>query len=325
MKRRVAFMFAGQGCQYYQMGRELYERHPVFRECMDRMDRAALTHLGESVLATLYGPCGKGQPFDNILLTHPAIFMVEFSLATTLMEAGIRPDLTLGSSLGTMAAVAVAGGLPTDEALAMIVRQAQLIERQCPRGAMIAVLGDPRLYEASPFLQARATIAGRNFASHFVLSTPHENREAVEAFLARAGAVHQRLPVPFPFHAHWIEPIREALIEACPGTRVRPLAMPVVCCATGMALASTAEDYFWRVARQEMVLMEAVASIEAEGPVDYVDLTPSATMAGFLKQLLAEGSASRAWSAMSPFGRDVEVLDALTTRLRAELSSCVQA
>lgn len=318
MRRTVAFLFSGQGCQYYQMGRELYEHHPVFRDCMDRMDRVARERLGASVLATLYGPHGKAQRFDDIRLTHPAIFMVEFALATTVMDAGLHPDLTLGSSLGSAAALAVAGGLQAEEALDLVVRQALLIERECPRGAMIAVLGDSRLYEQAAFLQARSTIAGRNFASHFVLSAPQDNVEAVEAFLARAGAVYQRLPVPYPFHSYWIEPMQQAFIDVCRGSRLQAPSIPVVCCASGDVLSCAApEDYFWRVARQEIALMPAIAALEAREPVDYVDLSPSPTMAGFLKHLLAKGSASRIWSAMSPFGRDLEVLAAVTGPLRA--------
>ena len=49
MSRRIAFLFSGQGSQYYQMGRGLYEHNAVFRASMDRMDRAAQALLGEPV------------------------------------------------------------------------------------------------------------------------------------------------------------------------------------------------------------------------------------------------------------------------------------
>lgn len=319
MSRRIAFLFSGQGSQYYQMGRGLYEHNAVFRASMDRMDRAAQALLGEPVVPVLYGARGKGDAFDDIRLTHPAIFMVEYALAATVIEAGLRPDLTLGSSLGTFAALAVAGGLTADEALTLVVRQGLLIDRQCPRGGMIAILGDVRLFEDSPFLQARAAMAARNFASHFVLSAPQENLGAIEAFLGRAGVAHQRVPAPFPFHAPWIEPMREAFIEVCPGRRVRPSGLPVVCCALGGMLcdlqADVADDYFWQVARREIRFMQAIEGLESGGAIDYVDLSPSGTLASFLKYLLPASSASRAWSAMSPFGRDAEVLAAVVSQL----------
>jgi bacillaene synthase trans-acting acyltransferase len=315
MSRRIAFLFSGQGSQYHQMGRGLYEHDTVFRDCMDRMDRAVQALLGQAVLPVLYGSAGKGDTFDDIRLTHPAIFMVEYALASTVMQAGLQPDLTLGSSLGTYAALAVAGGLTADEALAMVVRQALVIDRQCPRGGMVAVLSDARLFDDSPFLQARAAVAGRSFATHFVLSAPQENLEAIEAFLGRAGVAHQRLPVHYPFHAPWIEPLRDAFVQACPGDPVRPGRMPMVCCTSGGPLGSVAQDYFWQVARREMRFMDAIAGLEAGGALDYVDLSPSGTLASFLKYLLPASSSSRALSAMSPFGRDADVLANVVTQV----------
>lgn len=100
MKRKTAFLFSGQGSQYYQMGRGLYEQNLVFRSSMDQMDRLALDMLGTSVVQALYGPHSKNEPFNELRITHPAIFMVEFALAQSVMELGITPDCTVGASPG---------------------------------------------------------------------------------------------------------------------------------------------------------------------------------------------------------------------------------
>lgn len=317
MSRRTVFLFAGQGSQYYQMGRGLYEHDPVFRAEMDALDRVPQALAGVSVLKAMYGGRGKGEPFDALGLTHPAIFMVEFALAQAVRARGVQPACVLGSSLGIYAALAVAGALGAEEALAMVVRQAQVVERHGPRGGMVGVLHAPRLFEDSEFLRARASLAGRNFESHFVLSAPQANIDAIEGALARAGAAHQWLPVPYPFHSAWIDPMREAFIDACPGQRVAMPALPVVCCAAGGALGEVTNDYFWRVAREPMYFMPAVAGLEAAGAHDYLDLSPSGTLAGFLRYLKAPGSASRVRAALSPFGRgDMETLDAALAALR---------
>lgn len=316
MKRKTAFLFSGQGSQYFQMGRGLYEQNPGFRACMDRMDSIVHDLQGISVLRALYGGQGKGEVFDDIRLTHPAIFMVEYALAQAVIGLGIEPECTLGASLGTFAALAVAGRVGMEDALGMVVRQAQAIEAHCPRGGMVALLAPPRLYEDSPFLQARSVVAGRNFDSHFVLSAPQPNLAAIQAYLLRAGVSHQVLPVHYPFHAPWIEPLRGPLAASGDGVRWHDSATPVVCCALGGVLGAVPQDYFWTVAREEIAFMRTLLQLEQLGPFDYLDLGPSGTLANFVKPLLAEGSTSRGVVFMTPFGRDTEVLSAALARLR---------
>jgi bacillaene synthase trans-acting acyltransferase len=314
MSRKTMFLFSGQGSQYYQMGRQLHEQNPTFRACMDQMDQQAGAALGTSIVQTLYGANGKAEPFEDIRLTHPAIFMVEYALARTLIANGIRPDATLGASLGTVAALVIAGRMTPDDGLDLVLRQGLAVEKHCPRGGMIAVLAEPRLHEESAFLQARSVVAGRNFASHFVLSAPQDNLAAIKGHLARTGLTFQALPVQYPFHAPWIEPLREALLAACGTPAIRSAGLPVVCCEQGGFLEAASGDYFWQVARREIDFIGAVAEAERSGPFDYLDLGPSGTLSTFLKYLLPPSSGSRSFAVMTPFGRDSESLAAVRAR-----------
>jgi acyl transferase domain-containing protein len=136
----TVFMFSGQGSHYFQMGRALFEQNGVFRASMLRLDGMVRELSGSSVVETVY--CenhSKGELFDRILSTHPAIFMVEYSLAQSLTHAGIVPDVTLGASLGSFAAAAVAGIIDVEDALMAVIRQATTIEVRCEPGGMIAI------------------------------------------------------------------------------------------------------------------------------------------------------------------------------------------
>src|SRR5205085_6577720 len=52
--RPLAFMFPGQGAQYPNMARELYETEPVFREVVDQCAELLYPHLGLDVRDLLY-------------------------------------------------------------------------------------------------------------------------------------------------------------------------------------------------------------------------------------------------------------------------------
>jgi trans-AT polyketide synthase/acyltransferase/oxidoreductase domain-containing protein len=126
-------MFSGQGSQTYQMGRELYDNLPVFRAWMRRLDGVVERCLGWSLLDRLYDEGAERQmPFTCLLETHPALFMVRFSLAKAVEDAGIHADMVLGSSLGEWVALSLAGAMPPEELLVLIIEMAKLIERQCP-------------------------------------------------------------------------------------------------------------------------------------------------------------------------------------------------
>src|SRR5215470_15781398 len=201
----TVFMFSGQGSQYFQMGKELFEKNTTFRNWMLRLEDIARGGIGRSVVETLYsGELGKGDSFDQTVLTHPAIFMVEYSLAQTLIQAGLWPDMVLGVSLGSFAAAAVAGFIDVEDALTAVIRQATAFEERCEPGGMIAVLADPALF-AEDFLRGHSELAAVNFSTHFVVSARRDELAEIEAALKERNIGYRRLPVSFPFHSQWIE------------------------------------------------------------------------------------------------------------------------
>jgi bacillaene synthase trans-acting acyltransferase len=267
------------------------------------MDAQVEQALGTSVLRELFGAHGRAEPFDALRLTHPALFMVEYALARTVMQLGVVPDYTLGASLGTLVALAVSGRLPMESALQLVLEQAQLIEEHCPEGGLIAVMAEPRLYWTSPALRSLSVVAGQNFASHFVLAMPQAHLREVEAILHAADATHQRLPVRYPFHSPWMDPVRDRLIQASGAHRLGAGTVPLVCCARGGVLEEAPPaDYCWRVARDPIDFLRTIARLETMSAFDYVDLSPSGTLATFLKYQLGKDAPSRFVAVMSPFG-----------------------
>lgn len=90
MNEPLVFMFSGQGSQYYHMGKELFKENIVFRQSMHEMDAMAARRIGTSIVEEIYHPAKRvSDPFDSILFSHPAIFMVEYSLYKVLEDRGI--------------------------------------------------------------------------------------------------------------------------------------------------------------------------------------------------------------------------------------------
>lgn len=306
---KTVFMFSGQGSQYYQMGKPLFDSNEVFRNWMLRLDALAHELSGKRVLDAMYSR-SQADVFDRTLLTHPAIFMVEYSLARCLMDEGVRPDLTLGASLGSFAAATVAGHLEVEHAMAAVIAQAEAFEASCERGGMIAVLADPALYDEA-FLCERSEMAGINFATHFAVSAAQTDLAAIEAELKRRGVSHQRLAVSYAFHSRWIDNAQEQFAASMHSVPLGNGALPMVCCDRAATLNELPEDFFWRVVRQPIRFRDTIALLERQGAHRLVDLGPSGTLATFVKYALADASPSTSHAILTPYGRDQKNLTAL--------------
>ncbi|UXI70522.1 acyltransferase domain-containing protein [Tahibacter amnicola] len=307
---KTVFLFSGQGSQYYQMGRALFDVPGVFREQMLALDLIAQKRCGRSVIDAIYS-AGKGEPFDRTLLTHPAIFMVEYAMAQHLIHAGVVPDMNLGASLGSFAAATVAGCMDVEEALITVIEQAKALEASCTGGGMIAVLANPALFE-EPFLSAHSEIAGITFHSHFAVSAETAHLNAIERGLHDRGVAFQRLAVSFAFHSRWIDPAQERFNIHLKTLGLSRGQLPLVCCDQTTTISTLPEDYFWRVIRRPMQFRDTIAALEQQGTYRYIDVGPSGTMATFIKYAVARTSTSSTHATLSPFGNDQKNLAALT-------------
>lgn len=325
MGGRTVFMFSGQGSQYYQMGRQLYDENRVFRAEMDRLDAAARA-LGAGGIVEKIHAGAKAQPFDRILETHPAIYMVEYAAARCLIAAGIEPDLTLGASLGSFAAAAVAGHLDPEDGLAAVIGQARAIAATCPPGGMLAVMAEPALFQQG-FMCQRSELAGINFAGHFALAGAPAALAAIETDLLARGVTAQRLAVGYAFHSAAIDPAEQAFsrVMAELQLHLRAGRLPLACCEQAGILDTLPDGFFWRAVRRPMRFRDTIAHLERQGPWRYIDAGPSGTLATFVKYGLPPQTRSSAHALLTPYGRDAANLAALSALAAPALRGAPEA
>lgn len=292
--KRVVWMFSGQGSQYFNMGRDLYDADPEFRAQMQRCDETYRAIAGGSLLAVIYPSdpqAAKGE-FAELRLTHPALFCIQYSLAQTLLRRGWRPDLVLGYSLGEIVAAAVAGVASFEELLGAVVQQAEVLAREAAGGAMLAVLAAPSVVDAGNPNFAGTWVAARNFATHFVLSGAVVAIERAERELRAREISVQRLPVPVAFHCPAMDVVETRIREIVGRVALREPRLPLVSVSRVDLLTRVSPEFFWQVVRQPVRFDETVSWLEARGAHAYVDLGPSGTLATFLKYALPRGGAS---------------------------------
>ena len=134
------FMFPGQGSQYFGMGKELYESNTIFKKyfdkCCEILDKELDYKIKEIIFST------DSSELNNTYYTQPAIFLIEYSLAATLMDLGINPKAFIGHSIGEFVAATLANVFSLEDGLRIIAKRAELMN-SLPSGMMLSVASSP--------------------------------------------------------------------------------------------------------------------------------------------------------------------------------------
>jgi amino acid adenylation domain-containing protein len=202
----TVFMFAGQGSQYVEMGRELYRQEPVFREEMDRCFEI-LNRITKLDLKTVLYPSLSGispNPNQDINRTEnaqPIIFSLEYALAKQLMHWGIVPDAMIGYSFGEYAAACLAGVFSLEDALELISSRGSMMQ-QHTNGAMLSVPLPEQ--ELIPLLEEGVSIAIVNEPACIVAGEA-DSIEKFENKMKQRKLMCMRLKLDFAPHTAGME------------------------------------------------------------------------------------------------------------------------
>ncbi len=316
MDRPLVFMFSGQGSQYYQMGKLLYEQNPEFRVWMDRGDNLVYQKLNYSILAILYDRTKrKSDEFSRTLYTHPAIFMVQYALAQALQSEGIYPAKVLGASLGELTAAATSGFLTFEDALNIVIIQAQNIEKFCQPGRMLTILSSLDIYNDLIEINRYITLAADNFPGHFILSGGINELKIIVEWLQRRNITSHMLPITHGFHSSWVDPLRKPFFNSAKNFGFKLATIPFYSCATASMQPMISCEHLWKAIREPILFRQTIQELEQEGPYYYLDVGPSGTLFTFTKYNLSPNSKSKAKAILSPYTQNGDIIGDIVKKL----------
>lgn len=283
---RVAFLFSGQGAQYVNMGRGLYESEPLFRQTLDQCDAILRPLIGESLLALLY-PAQSGQhspaKLDETRYAQPALFMIEYALAQLWMAWGVQPVALVGHSIGEYVAACLAGVFTLTDGLALVAARGQLMQTLAP-GAMLAVSLDAA--SLTPYLKDGIALAAVNEADRTVVAGPLEAMALLEAQLQTVGIPYRRLHTSHAFHSAMMEPILAEFTARVARVRLQPPTKPYLSNVTGTWI--TVEDatnpaYWARHLRQTVRFADNLTTLSGAADL-LLEVGPGHTLATFARR-----------------------------------------
>lgn len=280
----IAFVFPGQGSQRPGMA-SAWSGTPYARAFTDVGHAAG---LDLPTIADDAERCGS-----STAVGQPAIYAASLAALGALADAGIRPDVVAGHSLGEVTAAVAAGTLSAGDGAVLVTERGRAMGAACGTtpGAMIAVLrlDDDAVAEIASKVNGLA-IANVNAPGQAVLSGPPA-AVASAAELARArGGRAMALDVEGAFHSPAMTPavvavdtvlrrlpIHDPETPFLSGTTARPL-------STAAAVSRALVDGILAPVRWRAV-QEAIA---ARGVELVIEVGPGGVLRGLARRTIPD-------------------------------------
>ena len=292
--RPVVFMFTGQGAQYVNMGLELYQVEPVFREHVDRCAELLIPHLGFDLRTVLYPDPSEveiaTQKLAQTAVTQPALFVIEYAMAQLWQSWGVVPKAMIGHSIGEYVAACLAGVFSLEDGLTLVAARGRLMQRM-PAGSMLAVSLTEQ--EVQPLLGRHLSLAGVNGPARCVVSGPTEAVEKLEGRLTAEGVTCRRLHTSHAFHSAMMDPILEPFTELVKGTTLSPPQIPYVSNGSGTwvtAREAMTPSYWANHLRQPVRFAEGLGELLEDPDQVLLEVGPGRMLSMLARQCLEKST-----------------------------------
>jgi [acyl-carrier-protein] S-malonyltransferase len=284
--KRIALLFAGQGAQQVDMGKDLVEKYPAARQIFERGDAI----LGRPISRITFE--GPDEELTQTRNCQPALFLHGLAcLAALRTELGEFPvHVAAGLSLGEFTAHAAAGTFDFETGLRLVAQRGLFMQEACETtsGGMAAMIGGDE--SAVRALAAECDVDVANFNSPGQIVVSGESAKiALAVSLAKEHGIRmaKTLNVAGAYHSRLMNSAFEKLGEELEKVNFKPPAFPVIC---NVDACRVSEPDQIRQSLQDQVTGTVCWTETQELLVDeekcdlFIELGPGGVLAGLLNR-----------------------------------------
>ncbi len=286
--RSVAFMFAGGGAQYPNMGADLYRSEPVYRDAVDECVAILARRVTTDFKGPMFPAVGEegraAQQLERPSLALPALFTTQYALANLWMSWGIEPAAMIGHSMGEYTAAHLAGVFSLADALALVELRGRLFE-QLPEGAMLSVpLSEAEL---RTLMAPQLSIAAVNGPNLTVASGPVQAIDALHKLLESREIEAARVRISVAAHSAMLDPILAEFGQFCSSIAMQAPTRPFVSNLSGTwitAAEATDPRYWVRHLRSTVRFADGLQVLVQDPNRVLLEVGPGRTLASLARQ-----------------------------------------
>jgi len=285
----VAFLFSGQGSQYWGMAKTLYGSETVFRSAIDVCEQHLQAHMDKALCEILWG---EDRDIIHVTrYTQPALFALEYALAKLWQSWGVKPAVVLGHSVGEYVAACIAGVFSLADALTLVSARGRLMVELCEQGAMAVVFSNADNVTAfTGNLTEKVTVAAYNGPENTVLSGEPEALSSVLERIEKTGIRTQRLSVSHAFHSPMMAPMLKEFRRVAESIHYHTPKQAIISNLTGELCDDyiASASYWVEHISAPVKYKQSVETLLNESIDTFIELGPHTTLLGMAKVVVTD-------------------------------------
>lgn len=286
---KTAFIFPGQGSQSIGMGKDLYDNFPEAKSVFNQANKV----LGRSISEICFE--GPEEILKQTINTQPAILTTSIAALEALKsKQNIKPVFVAGHSLGEYAALYAAGVLSLNDAIKLISKRAQVMNK-VEGGSMSAVLGldnaavEKCLKEANKV--GYVAVANYNCPGQIVITGEAYALKSAETLLMASGAKRViPLAVSGAFHSQLMKKAGEEFKLYLKDFLINDAQTPVITNVDSQ-ITTKADDFKKKMPQQiysSVYWTQTIQKMIENGIDTFIEIGPGKVLAGLNKKIAPE-------------------------------------
>ncbi|MEZ9837695.1 phosphopantetheine-binding protein [Vibrio sp. 10N.261.52.C11] len=302
---KVAALFAGQGSQYLNMGRELACHYPEMRQQLAQADQVFGQHK-KTALSQILFPIPTFTPeatkaqeavLTNTANAQSAIGTVSMGQFDIMTQAGFKADMVAGHSFGELSALCASGVISQDDYYQLAFARGDAMAatpEQGDSGTMFAVILDADKLPAVESCISQfegVSIANYNAPTQLVIAGPTATVQQAAQALTEQGFKAIALPVSGAFHTPLVAHAQKPFAAAIDKAAFSAPTLPLYSNATGKLHSKDAKAIkkaFKQHMLQSVRFSEQIEAMYEAGARVFVEFGPKNILQKLVEKTLAD-------------------------------------
>ncbi|PMM11959.1 beta-ketoacyl synthase [Vibrio splendidus] len=302
---KVAALFAGQGSQYLNMGRELACHYPEMRQQLAQADQVFGQHK-KTALSQILFPIPTFTPeatkaqeavLTNTANAQSAIGTVSMGQFDIMTQAGFKADMVAGHSFGELSALCASGVISQDDYYQLAFARGDAMAatpEQGDSGTMFAVILDADKLPAVESCISQfegVSIANYNAPTQLVIAGPTATVQQAAQALTEQGFKAIALPVSGAFHTPLVAHAQKPFAAAIDKASFSAPTLPLYSNATGKLHSKDAKAIkkaFKQHMLQSVRFSEQIEAMYEAGARVFVEFGPKNILQKLVEKTLAD-------------------------------------